>query len=366
MESSARKAGDMDVGRGQRRVTAFDVAEVAGVSQSTVSRVLTGKKVTEQVRDRVESAAKELGYCVNERASRLRTGTTKTVALVLIRNGTDSPRATNPLYYELLGCICHAASRRGLDTFVSLQSLKEGLFGQYFQQGKADGTIVIGSPDNWEAWQYFRELQDAGDRLVFWGSPFHDANWVRSDNFAGGRLATEYLIERGYREIAFVGPTREAIPHCHERYLGYCEALKAYGLDPMVCEPDPALERAATGSDCIGNFLDSGRRFDAVFAASDLIASGVLEKLLTCGIRVPQEVAVVGYGGISGGETFHPPLTTIEADLDDAAERLVDALLAGAQIGTRQRSAVKLVERSSVGGNAASGARENQSAKAAS
>lgn len=344
----------MDVSRGQRRLTAFDVAEAAGVSQSTVSRVLTGKKVTQQVRERVESVARELGYCVNERASRLRTGTTKTVALVVIRNGKDSPRATNPLYFELLGCVCDAASRRGLDTFVSLQSLEEGLFGQYFQQGKADGTIVIGSPDNREAWQYFRELQNSGDRLVFWGSPFDDANWVRSDNFAGGRLATAYLIERGYRQIAFVGPTRESVPHCHERYLGYCNALEGHGLDPVVCDPEPIFERAATGRECIGNFLDSGRQFDAVFAGSDLIASGVLEKLASCGIRVPQEVAVVGYGGVSGGEAFHPPLTTIEADLNDAAELLVEAILAGAQLDTRQRSKVKLVERSSVGWNAAS------------
>lgn len=115
-----------------------------------------------------------------------------------------------------------------------------------------------------------------------------------------------------------------------------------------MCEPKPALERVVAGRDCTGRLLEGRQDFDAVFAASDLIAIGVLEKLADCGIHVPQEVAVVGYGGVSAGETCHPPLTTIEADLDDAAERLVEATLAGGQKDTRERSKVKLLRRSSV------------------
>ena len=337
----------IDVGRGARRVTAFDVAEIAGVSQSTVSRVLTGKKVTQEVKDRVHAAAQQIGYVVNERASRLRKGTIGTVALVVIKSDTESARATNPFYYELLGCICDAASQRGLDTLVSLQSSDVGLFGQFFQQGKADGTIVIGPPDNLEAWEFFRDLQESGDRLVFWGSPFDDANWVRSDNFAGGELAPEYLTSQGYKKIAFVGPVGKAIPHCHERHVGYTRALQKCDYEPLVCSPSPVMERSSTGRDCISSLLDSGREFDAVFAASDLIAIGVLEELASRGIAVPNDIAVVGYGGVSAGETSHPPLTTIEADLQDAANRLVDVIVTKKTGVTQERSRVRLVERAS-------------------
>ncbi|HBM71033.1 MAG TPA: LacI family transcriptional regulator, partial [Erythrobacter sp.] len=115
-----------------RPVTSIDVAERAGVSQSTVSRALSGSEtITEATRRRVELAAEELGYQVNARAAGLRRGETGTIAIVVIGRDGQGPAAINPFYYSLLGSTCAAAAERGYEALVSFQAQPEEFFGHY-------------------------------------------------------------------------------------------------------------------------------------------------------------------------------------------------------------------------------------------
>ena len=149
----------------QVRVTAFDVAQRAGVTQPTVSRALSGSpKVSDETRARVIEAARELGYVINQNATRLRRGETLTLAVVLIGRAGESPTETNPFYFSLLGSIAAAAAAQGYNLIVSFQDSPDNFFGQYDDARQADGMIVIGTTQNAEAWEYFRGLDHPGNR----------------------------------------------------------------------------------------------------------------------------------------------------------------------------------------------------------
>lgn len=327
-KSVQRRQSDTAVTR-SHRVTSFDVAAEAGVSQSTVSRALAGDPVvSEATRARVAEAAARLNYHVDENAARLRTGRTGTLAVVVIGRPGEDIRHPNPFYYSLLGSICAAASRRRHETLVSFQDVPESLSGRYQEQRKADGLIVIGTSENLTAWDYFRQIAQSGAHLVCWGSPHEDLDWVRHDNRAGARLAAQHLLAQGYRSPVCIGSANSPQRQFKERCEGFAERLIEAGIAPRLVEFEPGLPREEQGRRAARALLDSGESFDSVFAVCDEMALGVLHVLRGHGIAVPGEVGLVGFDGIRAGAHSTPRLTTIEPDFVTAGERLVERLLA--------------------------------------
>ena len=317
------------------RVTSFDVAEAAGVSQSTVSRALAGDaSISERTRLRVEAAAQRLNYQVDANAARLRTGRTGTLAVVMIcRPGQDS-KDINPFYFSLLGSTCAAAAARGFETLVSFQDSPDTFWGLYQERRKADGMVVIGTNENAAAWDYFRTMRPRGVHWVCWGSPDDDFDWVRSDNDAGARLAARHLIDSGYREIVCIAQLGSAQRQFDERYEGYAAAMVEAGCTPRLVAVEPDLPRKEQGRRAAAELAESGAQFDAIFAVSDEMALGAMNELEQRGIAVPDRVGVVGFDGIRAGAFASPPLSTIEPDFEAAGSALVDrliALLAGEQ-----------------------------------
>lgn len=331
------------------RVTSIDVAEKAGVSQSTVSRALAGSQtITEATRRKVEQAAAELGYHVNMRAAGLRKGQTGTIAIVVIGREGQGAARVNPFYYSLLGSSCAAASERGYEALVSFQSEPEEFFGHYVARRQADGLVVIGTATNRAAWDYFRSCAAESREIAFWGSPFDDAVWVRSDNRAGGRLAVERLIAGGARDIVFVGDTLSSQRQFSERYEGYREGMTAAGLAPGAAVTTEGDDRVAQGRAAIASLDAQARAYDGLFFACDAMALGALEELALRGRSVPGEVAVIGFDGLGSGEFSNPPLTTVEPEFAEAGRLLVDTALAGDGEKPERRVPVRLVERASV------------------
>lgn len=339
------------------RVTSFDVAAEAGVSQSTVSRALAGDPVvSEATRLRVAEAARKLNYQVDRNAARLRTGKTGTLAVVIVCRPGQDRKDVNPFHLSLLGSTCAAASIRGYEVLVSFQDTPESFNGLYQEQRKADGLIVLGTTENVEAWDYFRERARHGDALVCWGSPHDEMDWVRSDNRGGARLATQHLIARGYRDIACIGSRLSPQRQFDERHAGYAEAMDEAGLTPRLIEFEEGYSRDEQGRRAAAALIASGERFDGIFAVCDEIALGALGELRARGRDVPGEIGVVGFDSIKAGEHSVPTLTSIEPDFRLAGTVLVDKLLHGIA-GTpdaAQRVPVRLVERrSSLGPKAA-------------
>ena len=346
--------GDKLATRRPHRVTSFDVAEAAGVSQSTVSRALAGDPVvSEATRARVAEAAQRLNYSVDENAARLRTGRSGTLAVVVICRADEARQDLNPFYFSLLGSICAAASARGYETLVSFQDGAGGFNGRYEEQRKADGLIVIGTTENRAGWDYFRELgsQESGGGMhwVCWGSPFDELEWIRSDNDAGARLATRHLVERSYAQIACVGALDSPQRQFAERYDGYAAAMREAGREPRLIALQPGLPREEQGRRAVAELLADRRGCDALFVVCDQIALGALEALNAAGIAVPGEIGLVGFDGIRAGAHSAPPLTSIEPDFAAAGALLVDRLLAafGGDAVSERRVPVRLLARES-------------------
>ena len=330
------------------RVTSIDVAERAGVSQSTVSRALSGSEtITEATRRRVEQAAADLGYHINMRAAGLRKGETGTLAIVVIGREGEGPATINPFYYSLLGSTCAAAAQRGYEALVSFQASADQLFGHYVGRRQADALIVIGTATNRTAWDYFREVAEHSAAIAFWGSPFDDAVWVRSDNRAAGALAVERLRRGGARDIVFVGDPNSSQRQFRERYDGYREAVHQAGLHAHEAVVAEGEDRVTQGRAAITQLCDGQTRFDGLFFACDAMALGALEELALRGVDVPGEVRLIGFDGLGSGAFSNPPLTTVEPDFSEAGCLLVDAALARDESRTERRVPVRLVERAS-------------------
>ncbi|WP_245652521.1 LacI family DNA-binding transcriptional regulator [Novosphingobium capsulatum] len=331
------------------RVTSFDVAEAAGVSQSTVSRALAGDpSISAPTRQRVMEAARKLNYQVDENAARLRRGKTGTLAVVMVCRPGQDRKDLNPFYYALLGSTCAAAAARGFEVLVAFQDSPENFWGHYQERRKADGMIVIGTSENTAAWDYFGALPQ-GSHWVCWGATQDDFPWVRSDNHAGATLATRHMLVRGYRHIVCLGSETSPQRQFKERYDGYATAMESAGLEPVLQRIERGLPREEQGRRAAVALIESGRPFDAIFGVSDEIALGALKELAGRGLVVPDQIGIVGFDGVRAGAWSTPPLTTVESDFEVAGSLLVDRLLAmiSGETATARRVPVRLVVRGS-------------------
>ena len=311
--------------------TSFDIAYLAGVSQPTVSRALRGaKSVSPATRQRIEGIARELNYSVDKNASSLRSQRSNTIALLFFEDPTPDGANINPFFLAMLGSITRATANRGLDLLISFQKMEDDWHVRYQDSHRADGLILLGYGDYTLYESRLNQLVASGTDFVRWGSVRDDniGAVVGSDNFGAGRLAGEHLLSRGRKRIAFLGQADEHYPEFAERYRGLCAALDEAGV-----AIDPALQRLALSNEDDGRaavqaLISAGCSFDAIFAASDLIAIGALRALAEAGKRVPQDVAVIGFDDIPAASLTSPPLTTISQDLKSGGERLVESLLA--------------------------------------
>jgi len=330
------------------RPTSFDVALLAQVSQSTVSRALRGDpSITPETRDRVAKAAAELGYRPDSRAVRLRGGAVGCVAVVLLTSPDLERRALNPFYFDILGAVEAAAARRGMGITLSYQGTADTLRSDFEQRREADGLVVIGTAANHAAWDFFAEAKRAGCNLVAWGAPDDSLPIVRADNHAAGVLAVEHLVAGGRRRIAFVGPGWESHQAFRLRRQGYLDVLANHDLTPIEVSAPAIDDRHAQGEAAAARLLAIDPPVDAVFAASDTLASGVMGGLQAAGIRVPADIAIVGFDGGFGARQCTPALTTIEQDVASAGEMLVEALFGKTDAADRDFVPVKLVVRGS-------------------
>ncbi len=334
--------------------TSFDIAYHAGVSQPTVSRALRGSKsVSLKTRQRIEEIARELNYSVDKNASSLRSQRSNTIALLFFEDPTPDGANINPFFLAMLGSITRATANRGLDLLISFQKMEDNWHVQYQDSHRADGLILLGYGDYTLYESRLRQLVGTETRFVRWGS-VSDSNigaTVGSDNVGAGRLAGAHLLAQGRRRIAFLGQADDHYPEFADRYRGLCAVMAGAGHPA-----DPALQRAALssegdGHDAVQAMLAEGLSFDAIFAASDLIAIGAMRAVSEAGLRVPHDVAVIGFDDIPAASLTSPPLTTIMQDLKEAGELLVETLLAAIEDHPNANRSIpaKLVVRASTG-----------------
>ena len=337
------------------RPTSFDIAYRAGVSQPTVSRALRGdKSVSAQTRARIEAIAAELNYTVDKNASSLRSQRSNTIALLFFEDPTPDESMINPFFLAMLGSITRACADRGLDLLISFQKMEDDWHVRYQDSHRADGLILLGYGDYTLYRKRLDQLERQGTHFARWGSVSSDASGVTvgTDNHAAGRLAGEHLIAAGRRRIAFLGHADEHYPEFRGRYLGLCEALEKAGIATDSALQADAITTEKAGHDAARSLISSGADFDAIFAASDLIAIGAMRALAEAGRSVPGEIAVVGFDDIPAASLTTPPLSTVMQDIGGAGRALVETLLA--QIEGRDLPPRKLPGRLILRGSSAS------------
>ncbi|MYX46690.1 substrate-binding domain-containing protein, partial [Streptomyces sp. SID89] len=285
-----------------------DVAALAGVSIRTVSNVVSGTgPVAEATRARVQAALDELGYRPNLAARNLRAGRTGLIGLVI-------PELHSPYFGELAGLIVEAARQRSWTVAID-QTYGDGEAERRLLEGTGgrvvDGLVI--SP-----WSLRPEELTARARdlpLVLLGEQPAPglADRVAVDSVLAADEATTHLLRTGRRRIAAIGPQ----PHLHngtarQRLEGHLRALRRAGLEPeeALRRPVRSLHRR-DGAEAMTALLDSGARPDAVFAFSDELALGALHVAHERGLRVPEDLSLVGFDGIEDGRYAHPPLTTV-------------------------------------------------------
>ncbi|MFT4179562.1 MAG: LacI family DNA-binding transcriptional regulator [Thermomonas sp.] len=312
------------------KATSLDIAHRANVSQATVSRVLRGSPlVNVETRKRVEEAVRELNYKVDRHASSLRTQRAGTLALLLFEDPTPDDSHINPFFLSMLGSITRACAKHGHDLLVSFQQLSDDWHADYEDSMKADGLILLGYGDYIAYESMLAHLVAQGTHFVHWGPVLEGQPSISigCDNDAGGMLAGRHLLACGRKRVAFLGGASIRFPEFLARYRGCDAALKEAGLamDPALQVDADSTEQA--GFDAAQTLIARGLPFDAIFAGSDLIAIGALRALKEAGLRVPEDVAVVGFDGTPMARFSNPPLTTVVQNTTKAGELLVDTLL---------------------------------------
>ncbi|MCS6098914.1 LacI family DNA-binding transcriptional regulator [Shewanella baltica] len=312
------------------KATSIDIAYRAGVSQSTVSRALRNSPLVNlETRQRIQAIAKELNYKVDKNASNLRTQNSHTLALLLCEDPTNDDSLINPFFLSMLGSITRATAQQGYDLLVSFQQLSSDWHADYEDSNKADGIILLGYGDYMDYEQKLERLLAQNTHFVIWGAEHNNKSVlsIGCDNHQGGLIATEHLISLGRNAFAFLGDASSHSPEFRDRYLGHVKALQTANIPVDRTKQVSAISTESSGYDAAMVLIAQGAKFDAIFAASDLIAIGAIRALKEKGISVPEQVAVVGYDDIPVASFANPPLTTIKQNTQLAGEILVDSVL---------------------------------------
>lgn len=299
-----------------------DVAARAGVSVKTVSNVVNGQRVRPGTLERVQRAIDELGYRPNLSARNLRRGRTGVIALAV-------PELTSPYFAELARSVIEAAAVRDWIVLVDETNGdrdRELLVLQGIRSHLIDGAIfsplAIGRDDE-AALHHQVPLVLLGERL-FPGPVDH----VAFDNVAAARMAVSHLVSAGRREVAVIGAQdATSADTARLRVKGWREELALAGLEtrPELVVPAERWHRD-DGYVAVRDLLASGARPDALFCCNDLLAIGALRALAETGLRVPDDVAVIGIDDIEDGRFTTPSLTTISPDKSAIARASVDLL----------------------------------------
>lgn len=323
--ASPSAAHDLPAG-GPSRPQMADIARLAGVSVSTVSRALSDSPlVNADTRSRVVELARSLNYSINAGAQNLRLKQSSTVSMVVPYDPLTRQHLSDPFFLGLIGSVADALTEQGYDMLLSrVDAGRLDLAAQPYETGRAVGIVMIGQ---WHHHDQLNAMAVRGVPFVVWGAqlPTQLYATVGGDNVAGGRLATAHLIEQGARRIAFIGDPE--LPEVGQRLAGYRQAHREHGLEPdaTLLRPAPFVGEAIQRE--VEAMLRDGPAPDGVFASSDVAAMTTITALRRHGLRVPEDVAVVGYDDIALAAHFHPPLTTVRQPIDEAGRALVRALL---------------------------------------
>lgn len=293
-------------------VTVNDIARLANVSPSTVSRVIADNpRISKKTRDKVHKIMKDLNYHPNIIARSLANRSTNIIGVIIPE--TTEKAFQHPFYPEILRGIASLAHKNDYHILISSAAdvKEEKQVVDKLVKGRiADGLILMASRINDPT---VTELAKINFPFVVVGRPVRDEkiNWVDNDNVSISYELTKHFITQGVRKIAFLGVSPEYMVTL-DRLQGYRMALEEYGIpvdEEMIIEGQFIND---TGYALVEKLLDKGIKPTGIIACDDLLATGAVKKLQECGFRIPEDVIVAGYNNVPMADFFSPPLTSVE------------------------------------------------------
>ena len=328
-----------------------EIAQKAGVSSATVSYVINGRhnKVSQETIEKVQTIIAENNYELNATARSLASKKSKIIGVVVPNISEEENFFLNPYDAHILALLEQYIRKQGYFMMIRcVIQCKDAI--ALLSSWNADGIIFFGT---------FRDEIAEIQRSLTVPAVFIDAYAddldivsVGIDDYKGGYLAAQYLLDKGHTEVAIVGPGAFHPGVIRERYYGFCDAYRQ--KDILI--PDDSLFLSNTlyqsGVTAGQKIAASEKKFTAVWVMSDIVAFGVMEGLRLSGKAVPEDVSVIGFDDLPECSYSSPKLTTIAQNIDEKALRIGDSLfrmLRGEELtGRNQKIDVELIERQSV------------------
>ncbi len=303
-----------------------ELADLAGVSRSTVSRALSDSPlINKKTKEKIRALAKKHNYRVNEKARNFRLQKTNIITVVMMLDIKSEQHMSDPFFLDILGGIADTLSIHNYDLLLAhapIHNILDLPDSRTFQQ--SDGVIFVGQGKQHEN---LNQIAGLDTPIIVWGANIPDKEYslVASDNVNGGILATNHLIQIGRKKIAFFGDIEQ--PEIGQRYEGYKNALDKHGLkidEQLIIDVPFEMHHAR---ETLTQLIESNNKFDAVFCCTDVIALSAIATLNEHGISVPKDVSIVGYDDISMASYSNPPLTTVRQNIRWAGRVLVESIL---------------------------------------
>jgi LacI family transcriptional regulator len=309
------------------KLTIQDIARLANVSTGTVSRVLNNKPdVDPATRERILRIVEERGYVPSITAAGLAVGRNRLISVLV-------PALTWPLVSELMGSVAEIVDLTSYEIVLysigtSNHERDCGKIIDRILATKLTAGLLAVFPG--QSVQHLNELRKQGFPVVLvddQNPPLSGIPWVGADNRRGAYEATRYLIQQGHRRVAYIqGPMKYKVSH--DRYQGYCDALNEAGIELELNLVQNGDFMPAGGRNCARSLfeLPDSERPSAIFAGSDLMAYGVLSAAEEFGLRVPDDISLIGFDDNPSSAHMRPALTTVRQPFTDMGKHAIELL----------------------------------------
>ena len=320
--------------------TIKDVAERAGVSVTTVSRVLNNRGyISEATRKKVYQAMEELDYQPNEVARSLFRKKSNIIGLIV-------PTVAHPFFAELTAYLETYAYSRGYKVLIcnsQLDASKEQEYIWMLRRNQVDGIIMASHTLEVEEYKKLDLPVVAFDRFISKRIPY-----VTSDNYQGGRLAVELLLERGCKQIAHMCGSLHLDMLANQRHRAFMDVAEERKVPYFTVETDINVFEVEKYEELLSDLLTEHPDIDGLFLNSDIMAIAAMKVCRKLGKRIPQDIKIIGYDDVSIASLVSPQITSIRqplAEMSDLSVRLIEALLEGKPVEVENCLPVQLMER---------------------
>lgn len=325
--------------------TILDVAKMCGYSKATVSRAFASpEQVTEKTRDKVYEAARAIGYTPDAIARAMVRGQTENIAFIIYEK--QYPVVLNPFYSPIFESVLQTSTKRGYSLFISSEKDVRLPNGQVYIKKHMDGVILAGKTDA----QTVMDLRRQGIKVVLVNSivDFDDLICVTTDQYGGAVQAMNHLIECGHRKIGLIAGDFSQYVYS-ARYNGYVDVLKENGIEINYNYIHTIEANIDAAQKSVEEILKLEDRPTALFCTNDTIAVGAMKACTRAGLKIPEDMAIIGFDDSEMCRLVEPELSTIRVDKERmgqiAVEKLIDLIEGRAVEGHIIETKTELIRR---------------------